>query len=230
MLKYVIFKARPKPCLKCYNKNMNKQKILKLAIDALKKEYPEARCSLNYQNPFQLLIAARLSAQCTDKRVNLVTPVLFKKFPTLDSFCNADVIEVENCIKSCGLYKTKARDIIKMSIMLKNDFKCQLPDNIEDLVKLPGVGRKTANLIIGDIFNKPAVVVDTHCIKITGRLGIHNEKNAAKIEKILRSLLPPEESNNFCHRLVLHGRKICKAQNPQCNKCTLKKICSHVTP
>jgi endonuclease-3 len=207
---------------------MNKQKIINLAINALKKAYPIAKCSLKYKNPLQLLIATRLSAQCTDKRVNLVTPELFKRFPSLDSFCAADVLEIESLIKSCGLYKTKARDIIKMCLALKIHFDGKIPDNIENLIKLPGVGRKTANLVVGDIFHKPAVVVDTHCMRITRRLGLHNEKNAVKIEKILRSLLPTEESNDFCHRLVLHGRETCNAKSPKCCECAMKNFCQSI--
>jgi endonuclease-3 len=204
---------------------MNNQKIINLAISALKSEYPKANCSLIYKDPLHLLIATRLSAQCTDERVNLVTPNLFKKFPTLESFCNANVQDIEDCIHSCGLYKTKARDIIAMCQILKQNYNGIIPDNIEDLIKLPGVGRKTANLIVGDIFHKPAIVVDTHCIRITKRLGLHKEKNAEKIEKILKNLLPPDESNDFCHRLVLHGRAVCCARLPKCEICIMEFFC-----
>ncbi|MDR1254386.1 MAG: endonuclease III [Oscillospiraceae bacterium] len=204
---------------------MDKQKIIHLAISALRNEYPKANCSLIYKNPLNLLIATRLSAQCTDARVNLVTPKLFKKFPTLESLCNASVQDIEDCIHSCGLYKTKARDIIAMCQLLKQNYNGIIPDNIEELIKLPGVGRKTANLIVGDIFHKPAVVVDTHCIRITKRLGLHKEKNAEKIEKILKNLLPPDESNDFCHRLVLHGRAVCCAKLPKCKNCVMRNFC-----
>ena len=204
----------------------NKEKAL-LAIEKLKKAYPDAICSLVYTDPLQLLIATRLAAQCTDKRVNMVTPALFERFKTAQDFANADVSEVEEYIHSCGLYKTKARDIVAMCKMLCEDFGGIVPDTIQQLVKLPGVGRKTANLVVGDIFKKPAVVVDTHCIRITSRLGFHNIKDATKIETILRKILPPEESNDFCHRLVLHGRAVCDARNPKCENCCMNDICDY---
>ena len=204
---------------------MTKGEIALKAVEALKKEYPEAICSLSYTDPLQLLIATRLAAQCTDARVNLVTPALFERFKTVDDFAEAEVSEVEEYIKSCGLYKTKARDIVAMAKKLRDDFGGEVPDTIEQLVTLPGVGRKTANLIVGDIFHKSAVVVDTHCIRITSRLGLHNIKDATKIEKILRELLPPEESNDFCHRLVLHGRAVCQARTPKCDICCMNDFC-----
>lgn len=198
-----------------------------LAVEALKKEYPDAVCSLVYTEPLQLLIATRLAAQCTDARVNMVTPALFERFKTAKDFAEADVDEVEKYIHSCGLYKTKAKDIVSMCKMLTEDFDGTVPDTIEKLIKLPGVGRKTANLVVGDIFGKPAIVVDTHCIRLTSRLGFHSIKDAAKIEKILRKIIPPDESNDFCHRLVLHGRKVCTARNPKCEKCCMKDFCSY---
>ena len=204
---------------------MTKGEIALKAVEALKKEYPEAICSLSYTDPLQLLIATRLAAQCTDARVNLVTPALFERFKTVDDFAEAEVSEVEEYIKSCGLYKTKARDIVAMAKKLRDDFGGEVPDTIEQLVTLPGVGRKTANLIVGDIFHKSPVVVDTHCIRITSRLGLHNIKDATKIEKILRELLPPEESNDFCHRLVLHGRAVCQARTPKCDICCMNDFC-----
>lgn len=204
----------------------NKEKALK-AVELLEKEYPEAICSLVYSDPLQLLIATRLAAQCTDKRVNMVTPALFEKYKTAHDFACAEITDVEKLIKTCGLYKTKARDIVNMCIMLCDKFGGKVPDTIEELTLLPGVGRKTANLVIGDIFGKPAVVVDTHCIRITSRLGFHSSKDAVKIEKILRELLPPEKSNDFCHRLVIHGRAICDARKPNCEKCCLNTICTH---
>lgn len=203
----------------------HKEKAI-LAIDALKKEYPDAICSLVYTDPLQLLIATRLAAQCTDARVNMVTPKLFEIYKNVYEFAEAEVEDVEQIIKSCGLYKTKARDIVAMCKVLRDDFNGVVPDTINQLVKLPGIGRKTANLIVGDIFHKPAVVVDTHCIRITGRLGFHNIKDAVKIEKILRDILPPDESNDFCHRLVLHGRAVCTARNPKCDKCCMKDFCN----
>lgn len=198
-----------------------------LAVEALKKEYPNAVCSLVYTEPLQLLIATRLAAQCTDARVNMVTPALFERFKTAKDFAEANVDEVEKYIHSCGLYKTKAKDIVSMCRMLTEDFGGTVPDTIEQLIKLPGVGRKTANLVVGDIFGKPAIVVDTHCIRLTSRLGFHSIKDAAKIEKILRKLIPPDESNDFCHRLVLHGREVCTARNPKCEKCCMKDFCSY---
>ncbi|MEE0930409.1 MAG: endonuclease III [Acutalibacteraceae bacterium] len=203
----------------------NKEKAI-LAVDALKKEYPDAICSLVYTDPLQLLIATRLAAQCTDARVNMVTPKLFATYKNVYEFAEANVEDVEQIIKSCGLYKTKARDIVAMCKVLRNDFDGVVPDNINQLVKLPGIGRKTANLIVGDIFHKPAVVVDTHCIRITSKLGLHNIKDAVKIEKILREILPPDESNDFCHRLVLHGRAVCTARSPKCDKCCMKDFCN----
>lgn len=195
------------------------------AVDALKKEYPDAVCSLVYTQPLQLLIATRLAAQCTDARVNMVTPKLFDTYKTVDDFAQANVEDVQQLIKSCGLYKTKARDIVAMCAALRDRFGGNVPDTVEQLVTLPGVGRKTANLVVGDIFNKPAVVVDTHCIRITSRLGFHSIKDAAKIEKILRELLPPEESNDFCHRIVLHGRAVCTARSPKCSICCIQGFC-----
>lgn len=196
------------------------------AVRLLEEEYPEALCSLTYTDPLQLLIATRLAAQCTDKRVNMVTPALFERFPDAKAFAEGDISEIEEFIKTCGLYKTKARDIKAMCVMLCDKFGGIVPDTIEELTSLPGIGRKTANLVVGDIYGKPAVVVDTHCIRITSRLGFHDTKDAARIERILRPLLPPEKSNDFCHRLVLHGRAVCKARNPECERCCLREICS----
>ena len=202
-----------------------KKEIMLKAVEALKKEYPDAICSLTYTDPLQLLIATRLAAQCTDNRVNMVTPALFERFKTVEDFADADVSEVEEYIKSCGLYKTKAKDIVLMAQCLRDNYNCVVPDTIEELTKLPGIGRKTANLIVGDIFGKPAVVVDTHCIRLTHRLGIHNIKDPKKIEFMLRDLLPPEESNDFCHRLVLHGRAVCDARKPKCEICCMNDFC-----
>lgn len=204
---------------------MTINKIALAAVEALKKEYPDAICSLVYSDPFELLVATRLSAQCTDARVNMVTPALFKRFKSIDAFADANVEEVGEYIKSCGLYKTKAKDLVKMAQQLRENFNSTVPDNIEDLTTLSGVGRKTANLIVGDVYKKPAVVVDTHCIRITRRLGLHAEKDAVKIEKILKTLLPPEESNDFCHRLVLFGRETCTARSPKCDTCPLSSFC-----
>lgn len=202
-----------------------KKEIMLKAVDALKSEYPDAICSLTYTDPLQLLIATRLAAQCTDNRVNMVTPALFDRFKNVYDFADADTAQVEEYIKSCGLYKTKARDIVLMAQCLRDNYGGVVPDTIEELIKLPGIGRKTANLIVGDIFVKPAVVVDTHCIRLTHRLGIHNIKDPKKIEFILRELLPPEESNDFCHRLVLHGRAVCDARKPRCEICCMNSFC-----
>ena len=206
---------------------MTKKQTALQAISILKDRYPDAVCSLIYTEPLQLLIATRLSAQCTDARVNMVTPALFERFPTLDAFAQADPEEVGDYIRSCGLYKTKARDIVAMCQMLRDMYNGVVPDTVEELTKLPGVGRKTANLVCGDIYGKPAVVTDTHCIRITNRLGLTEGKDPYKVEMQLRKLLPPEESNDFCHRLVLFGREICSARSPQCAVCPQKEICKN---
>lgn len=207
---------------------MRKKERALLAVELLEKEYPDAICSLVASNAFELLVATRLSAQCTDARVNLVTPALFAAYPTLDDYCDAKLEDVEKYIKSCGFYHDKAKSIIGMAQMIKSDFGGEVPDNIDDLVKLPGVGRKTANLIVGDIYGKSAVVVDTHCIRITNRLGLVSGKDPVKIEKELRAILPPDKSNDFCHRLVLHGRAVCSARKAKCDECVLSEICKKV--
>ena len=204
---------------------MTKKERALLAVEALKKEYPDALCSLTAQNPLELLIATRLSAQCTDARVNLVTPALFAKYPTLDDYCNADVKDIEEIIHSCGFYHGKARDIIAMAQKIKNDFGGKVPDTIEDLTSLQGVGRKTANLILGDVYGKPAVVTDTHLIRLANRIGLVETKDPVKVETALRKLLPPDESNNFCHRTVLHGRAVCTARKANCEACVLNEFC-----
>jgi len=195
------------------------------AVRLLKEEYPDAECSLEYEKPHELLISVRLAAQCTDARVNMVTPALFERFPTLESLAEASSEEVGEYIKSCGLYQTKARDIVAMSKMLIENYGGILPDTVEELCKLPGVGRKTANLIVGDVYHKPAVVCDTHCIRITNLLGLTTTKDPLKTEKELRACLPMEEANDFCHRLVLHGRAVCVARRPQCGRCVLAPVC-----
>ncbi len=203
-----------------------KQKADKI-IAALKEEYPEVKCALTYKKPHELLIATRLSAQCTDKRVNLVTPALFERFPEISDYANASSNEVEEFIRSCGLYKTKARDIINMCRMLHNDYNNTVPDTIEELTKLPGVGRKTANLICGDLYGKPAYVCDTHVIRLSGRIGFTDKNDALSVEKQLMGLIPPEESLNFCHRLVWHGRLVCNARNPKCKECCISEFCKY---
>ena len=188
-------------------------------------EYPVAECQLNYSAPHELLIATRLSAQCTDKRVNMVTPALFERYKSVDDFAAADVADVAEYVKSCGLYKTKAADIVNMCISLRDNFGGRVPDTMEELTSLSGVGRKTANLILGDIFGKPAVVADTHVIRITGLLGLCDSKDPYKVEIQLKKLLNPEISNDFCHRIVLHGRTVCVARSPKCDKCCLREVC-----
>ncbi len=205
---------------------MTKSELAVKSVAALKSTYPDALCSLEYRNPLELLIATRLSAQCTDARVNLVTPALFNKYPTLDDYCNADVKDVEELIHSCGFYHGKARDIIGIAQKIKSDFGGEVPSTIEELTSLPGVGRKTANLILGDVYKTPgAVVTDTHVIRISNRIGLVNTKDPRKVEEKLRKLLPPDESNNFCHRLVLHGRAVCTARKAMCEKCSLNGFC-----
>lgn len=204
---------------------MTKKQRALLAVEALKKEYPEAICSLNYSDEFQLLAATRLSAQCTDARVNLVTPALFEKYPTVSAMANANVAEVEELIRSCGFFRTKAKDLIGMAQKILSDFDGKVPDNIEDLTSLPGVGRKTANLICGDVYGKPAVVADTHLIRITNLLGLVESKDPFKVETALKALLPAEESNDFCHRCVLHGRAVCIARRPNCTICCMAEFC-----
>ena len=206
--------------------NLDKKEKAAKAIELLKKEYPGAVCSLEYQKPYELLIATRLSAQCTDARVNLVTPVLFGKYPTLEALAEADEQDISDIIHSCGFYKMKAHDISETCKILVKDYGGIVPDSVEELTKLPGVGRKTANLLVGDIYKKPAVVCDTHCIRITNLLGLTTTKDPFKCETELRELLDPNESNDFCHRTVLHGRAVCVARRPQCEKCVLKEICS----
>lgn len=205
---------------------MTKKQLALKSVEALKETYPDAICSLEYSDPLQLLIATRLSAQCTDARVNLVTPELFEKYKTLDDFAAAEVTDVEKIIRSCGFYHDKARDIVGIAKKIKSDFNGHVPSTIEDLTSLPGVGRKTANLIMGDIFHAPSsVVTDTHLIRIANRIGLVETKDPKKVEFELRKLLPPDESNDFCHRTVLHGRAVCTARKARCEECTLKEFC-----
>ena len=194
---------------------------------ALEKEYPDALCSLTETEPYRLLIAVRLSAQCTDARVNLVTPVLFERFPTLEELALAPVEEVEEIIHSCGFFRAKARDIVGMCRMLVEQYDKKVPDSIEELLNLPGVGRKTANLICGDVYGKPAIVADTHLIRISNLLGLVDTKDPAKVEAQLKKIVEPEKSNDFCHRCVLHGRAVCVARRPDCPRCVMKDFCSY---
>ncbi len=207
---------------------MTTQELAIKAVESLKAEYPDALCSLDYEDPLQLLISVRLAAQCTDARVNLVTPALFERFPTLEAFCEGTEEEIGELIHSCGFFRAKARDILGACRKIRDEFGGRVPDNMEDLLSLPGVGRKTANLILGDVYHKPAVVTDTHCIRISGRLGLTKNKAPEKVERDLRAVLPPEESNNFCHRLVLHGRAVCIARRALCEKCCMKEFCRRV--
>ena len=194
-------------------------------IRLLEECYPEPYCALEYKKDYELLFSARLAAQCTDARVNTITPTLFDRYPTLELLANADVPELESIIHPCGFFRTKARDIVAAAAMLIAEFGGRVPDTMDELLRLPGVGRKTANLMLGDIHNKPAVVVDTHCIRLSNRIGLVDTKDPLKIEKMLREILPPEKSSDFCHRLVLHGRAVCRARKPMCGRCCLAALC-----
>ena len=192
-------------------------------------EYPEARCTLDYDKAYELLFSVRLAAQCTDERVNMITPALFARFPTLEAFAEADVEEVEKYVHSCGFFRAKARDIVACAQVLVEKYGGELPRTMEELTALPGVGRKTANLILGDVFRVPgSTVVDTHCIRLSNRLGLVDDlKDPVKIEKALRKLLPPERSSDFCHAIVLHGRAVCDARRPNCEACCVRHLCQH---
>ncbi|MGM9601747.1 MAG: endonuclease III [Faecousia sp.] len=198
-------------------------------IETLKNKYPDPMCALHYQTDWQLMIAVRLSAQCTDARVNMVTPALFAAYPTLEAMACADISDVEDYVRTCGFYKHKARDIVLACQMLLNRFGGKVPGTMEELLSLPGVGRKTANLLLGDLYQVPgSVVCDTHCIRICGRLGLSQGKEPEKVEQQLRKILPPEESSDFCHRIVLFGREVCTARNPKCGDCPLSPWCTSV--
>ncbi len=204
---------------------MTKKERALAAVQALKEKFPDGICSLNADNPLQLIIATRLSAQCTDARVNLVTPALFARYKTVEDFAAADISDVEEIIHSCGFFRAKARDIVGMCQKMITDFGGEVPSTIEELTSLPGVGRKTANLIVGDVYGQPAVVADTHLIRISNLLGLVETKDPFKVEMQLRKLLPPEESNDFCHRCVLHGRETCISGRPKCSECVMKTFC-----
>lgn len=209
---------------------MKSKAAVKRIIETLKGLYPDALCSLQYEKDYELLFAVRLSAQCTDERVNKVTPALYERFPTLESFAQADPVEVGEYIHSCGFYNGKARDIVACAQQLLQKHGGKVPGTMEELTALPGVGRKTANLILGDIYHQPAYVCDTHCIRITGRLGITDgSKDPLKVEQQLRKTIPPEESSDFCHRMVLHGRALCMARGPKCGECPLRELCDYGT-
>ena len=198
-------------------------------IEALEMRYPDALCALHYSKDYELMIAVRLSAQCTDARVNLVTPALFAAYPTLEAMAAAEIADVENYIHSCGFYRQKAKDIVLACQMLIENYDRKVPDSMDELLKLPGVGRKTANLLLGDLYNEPgSVVCDTHCIRICGRLGFSEGKEPEKVERQLRKILPPEKSSDFCHRIVLFGREICTARSPKCTECPLAIHCKYI--
>ena len=200
-------------------------------IQILKHRYPEAPCALHYHKDYELMIAVRLSAQCTDARVNLVTPALFDAYPTLEAMANADISHVEELVHSCGFYKHKARDIVLGCQMLLNDYNGKVPSTMDELLRIPGVGRKTANLLLGDLYGVPgSIVCDTHCIRICGRLGLSSGKEPEKVEQQLRKILPPEESSDFCHRIVLFGRDCCTARKPDCANCPLSMFCKEIHP
>ena len=210
-------------------RDLMKKKALSV-IELLKQRYPDAPCALHYSKDYELMIAVRLSAQCTDARVNLVTPALFAAYPTLEAMAAADVAAVEEYIHSCGFFRQKAKDIVGACKILLEKHNGKVPDNMEDLLKLPGVGRKTANLLLGDLYSVDgSVVCDTHCIRICGKLGLSQGKDPEKVERQLRKILPPEESSDFCHRIVLFGREICTARNPKCDECPLAIHCKHIT-
>lgn len=204
---------------------MTKKERTLAVCQLLKERYPDAICSLEYEKPYELMIAVRLSAQCTDARVNIVTKTLFRQFPTLQSFADADLTELEEAVKPCGFYKTKAKSIKEAAQLLLTKHNGEIPQTMDELLALPGIGRKTANLLLGDLYGKPAVVTDTHFIRITGRLGLTKNTEPQKVETDLRKLLPPEDSSDFCHRIVLFGREFCKARKPVCSKCPLREIC-----
>ena len=207
-----------------------KKKAIKI-IDILKAQYPDALCALHYKKDYELMIAVRLSAQCTDARVNLITPALFAAYPTLEAMANAKIEDVEDYVRTCGFYHQKAKDIVLACQMLIRDYGGKVPDTMDALLRLPGVGRKTANLLLGDLYATPgSVVCDTHCIRISNRLGLAKGKEPEKVEQQLRKILPPEESSDFCHRIVLFGRDTCTARNPKCGNCPLRMHCKEFIP
>ena len=216
----------------CYNGTKEvikmEEKVLSI-IDILKRRYPDPMCALHYEKDYELMIAVRLSAQCTDARVNMITPALFAAYPTLEAMAGADIADVENYVHSCGFYRQKAKDIVLSCQMLLSQHGGKVPNTMDALLKLPGVGRKTANLLLGDLYGEPgSVVCDTHCIRICGRLGLSQGKEPEKVERQLRKILPPEESSDFCHRIVLFGRDICTARSPKCESCPLAVYCNQI--
>ncbi len=205
---------------------MTKKELAHEAIELLKKEYPDSGCSLVYEEPWKLLVSVRLAAQCTDERVNVIVRDLYKEYPTMESLAGAEPEDVERIVRPCGLGKSKAKDIVLCMRYLLEYYDGNVPDTMEELLKLPGVGRKSANLVLGDIYGKPAIVTDTHCIRLTNRIGLTDSKEPAKVEMQLWKIIPPEEGNAFCHRLVDHGRSVCTARcDPHCDRCVLNGIC-----
>ena len=212
----------------CGRQDMTKKERALEVIRRLKKEYPEAFCTLSYEDAWQLLVSVRLSAQCTDKRVDQTTPELYRRFPTVEALAEADPSEIEEIIRPCGLGHSKARDISACMKMLHTVYHDRVPDTMEELLKLPGVGRKSANLVLGDVFGKPAIVTDTHCIRLSNLIGLtDNIKEPVKVERELRKIIPPEEGSDLCHRFVLHGRAVCIARRPQCGRCCLSDVCRY---
>jgi endonuclease-3 len=205
---------------------MKRQERAAAVLELLKAEYPSVKCTLNYQTPIEMLIATQLSAQCTDARVNIVTQKLFKKYRSVEDFANADYDELCEDIRSAGFYRSKAKNIILASQRIIDAYGGEVPDTMEDLLSLAGTGRKTANLVLGDIFKKPAIVVDTHCIRLSNRIGLTKNSDPVKIEMDLKKIIPPEESLDFCHRLVAHGRAVCPARKPKCEECVIKSVCA----
>ena len=207
---------------------MDKERAARI-VELLAREYPEAECSLTYEKDWQLLFATRLAAQCTDERVNRVTPGLFARWPSLEAIAGADDAELEDAVRSCGFFRTKARDIKACAGVLLERHGGVVPDNMDELLALPGVGRKTANLILGDIYGKPAIVADTHCIRLSNRLGLCDTKDPHGVEKELRAVIAPSDGSDFCHRLVMHGRAVCTARAPACGRCVLAELCPQST-
>lgn len=202
-----------------------KKERLESIVALFETEYPDAACSLEAENPFHLLVATRLSAQCTDSRVNMITPALFAALPTPKDFAEAPIEQVEELIKTCGLYHTKAKDLVALGKVLVEQYDSRVPDTMEALTSLPGIGRKTANLILGDVYHQPAVVTDTHFIRLCNRMGFVKTKEPRKVEDAMRKLLPPEKSSDFCHRAVHHGRAVCTARSPKCEQCCIRELC-----
>lgn len=205
---------------------MTKKKLALEVISRLKKEYPEAKCTLAYDKAWQLLVSVRLAAQCTDARVDMITPILYEKYPSVKALAEAPVEEIEKIVRPCGLGNSKARDISACMKVINEKYGGNVPDNMKELLALPGVGRKSANLIMGDVFGEPAIVTDTHCIRLSNLIGFVDDiKEPGKVEKELWKIIPPEEGNDLCHRFVLHGRAVCIARRPECDRCCLKDIC-----